>query len=82
MMVECLEFLLGLYFGVETPHLPIEYLLSHLLNVFFELLKLMAVELVNILKTLIQSDYMLSLNHILKIFIQCFVELHCEYLLL
>ena len=82
MMVKCLEFLLSLYFGVETPHLPIEYLLSHMLNAFFELLKLMAVELVNILKTLIQIDDMLPLNYIVKILIQSFEELHCEYLLL
>ena len=82
MVVQCLEFLLGLNFSVKTPHLTVKNFLSHLLNVFFELLKLMAVELVNILKTLIQLDDMLSLNHILKIFIQYFVELHCEYLLL
>ena len=42
----------------------------------------MAVELVNILKTLIQIDNMLPLNYIVKILIQSFEELHCEYLLL
>lgn len=82
MLVKRLEFLFGLDFGVETPHLPVEYLLSHLLNVFFELLNLMAVELVNILKSLIQTDCMFSLNNILKVVVQSSVELHGKYLLL
>lgn len=82
MLVQRLKFLFGLDFGVETPHLPVEYLLSHLLNVFFELLNLMAVELVNILKSLIQTDGMFSLNNILKVVVQSSVELHGKYLLL
>jgi hypothetical protein len=81
-LVKRLKFLFGLDFGVETPHLPVEYLLSHLLNVFFELLNLMAVELVNILKSLIQTDCMFSLNKILKVVVQSSVELHGKYLLL
>lgn len=82
MLVQRLKFLFGLDFGVETPHLPVKYLLSHLLNVFFELLNLMAVELVNILKSLIKTDGMFSLNKILKVVVQSSVELHGKYLLL
>jgi hypothetical protein len=81
-LVQRLELLFGLDFGVETPHLSVEYLLSHLLDVFFELLNLMAVELVNILKSLIQTDGMFSLNKILKVVVQSSVELHGKYLLL